>query len=134
MEILHVLLLGIAKYLMRHQMQNSSAREKNDIWGRWRSFNTSGLKIPPIQPKSMINHFLSLTGKEFRTVLQAAPFIFFQCSLSDHEREAWTCLAHLAPYIFQTEITNMEAYLKQLQIHVFFISAINSTAYCTMVQ
>lgn len=48
-------------------------------------------------------------------VLQAAPFIFFHCSLSDEEREAWTSLAHLAPYIFQTGIHDMKTYIKELR-------------------
>lgn len=117
-EILHVILLGVAKYLLQNRMQRCSAKEKNKIWGGWRSFNTSGLKVPPIQPKTMINHFLSLTGKDFRVVLQAAPFIFFQCEMSPEEREAWMTLTHLAPYIFQTEITNIEKYIKDLKLHI----------------
>lgn len=108
----------MGKYLLRNQMQRLSAKERDAVWGRWRSFNKSGLKIPPIQPKTMINHFLSLTGKDFCVVLQAAPFIFFQCGLTPQEQEAWTALTHLAPYIFQTEITDMKAYLKKLIQHI----------------
>ncbi|KAH9815244.1 hypothetical protein DFH28DRAFT_1126628 [Melampsora americana] len=112
-------------------MQKSTAKEKDEIWGRWRSFNTSGLKVPLIQPKTMITHFLSLTGKEFRVVLQAAPFIFFHCSsVSKEEREAWLSLSHLSPYIFQTEITNMASYLEQLNnlIHTFLQSVLQLSA------
>ncbi|KAH9808088.1 hypothetical protein DFH28DRAFT_1198469 [Melampsora americana] len=114
-EILHVVLLGIAKYLLRHQMNGCSSAEKDKLWGRWRSFDTSGLNIPPIQPKSMIQHFQSLNGKEFRVVLQAAPFVFLETKMSNEERQAWTALAHLAPYLFQTEITNVDLYLKELE-------------------
>ncbi|KAH9809084.1 hypothetical protein DFH28DRAFT_1225958 [Melampsora americana] len=110
-EILHVVLLGVAKYLLRNRMQRCSAKEKNEIWGHWRSFNILGLNVPPIQPTTMINHFLSLTGKDFRVVLQAAPFIFFHCEMSPEEREAWLTLTHLAPYVFQTEITDVEKYI-----------------------
>lgn len=63
-EVLHIVLLGVAKYLLRHQMGKCNSAEKETIWGRWKSFNTSGLNISPIQPKSMIQHFQSLTGKE----------------------------------------------------------------------
>ncbi|KAH9812927.1 hypothetical protein DFH28DRAFT_1129296 [Melampsora americana] len=112
-EILHVVLLGVGKYLLRHQMQRSSATEKDKIRGRWRSFETAGLNIPKIQPKTMIAHFQSLNGKEFRTVLQAAPFVFFDCDLTKEERETWKALSNLAPYIFQTKITDMDIYLTQ---------------------
>ncbi|KAH9819653.1 hypothetical protein DFH28DRAFT_886252, partial [Melampsora americana] len=129
-EVLHVILLGVSKYLLRHQMQSTSTKEKNEVWGRWRSFDTSGLNIPRIQPKTMIQHFLSLTGKEFRVVLQAAPFIFFECKMSQEERETWTALSHLAPYIFQTEISDMKSYLEQLEklIYIFLKCIVQLTA------
>ncbi|KAH9815040.1 hypothetical protein DFH28DRAFT_1166770 [Melampsora americana] len=129
-EILHVVLLGVGKYLLRHQMKNCSSGEKDKIHGRWRSFNTSGLNIPPIQPKTMIQHFQSLNGKEFRTVLQAAPFIFFECDLTPEERETWQALSNLSPYIFQTEIVDMELYLKDLgkMIQQFLKSIVKMSA------
>ncbi|KAH9822523.1 hypothetical protein DFH28DRAFT_864089, partial [Melampsora americana] len=110
-EMLHVILLGVTKYLLRNQMIRCSANEKSRISGRWRSFNSSGLNIPSIQPKTMINHFLSLNGKEFRTVIQAAPFIFLDCNLSSKERDVWNALAHLGPYLFQTQISDMKSYI-----------------------
>ncbi|KAH9817323.1 hypothetical protein DFH28DRAFT_926849 [Melampsora americana] len=129
-EILHVVLLGIAKYLLRHQMNSFSPAEKDKLWGRWRSFDTSGLQIPSIQPKTMIQNFQSLTGKEFRVVLQAAPFIFLETKMSDEEHQTWTALAHLSPYLFQTEITNIQLYLKQLEnlIQIFLKTILNLSA------
>ncbi|KAH9812257.1 hypothetical protein DFH28DRAFT_899261, partial [Melampsora americana] len=59
LKVLHVVLLGVSKYLLQHQMSSCTATKKEKIWGRWRSFNTSGLNIPPIQPKSMIQNFQS---------------------------------------------------------------------------
>ncbi|KAH9807786.1 hypothetical protein DFH28DRAFT_1137812 [Melampsora americana] len=68
---------------------------------------------------------LDLTGKDFRVVLQAAPFIFFHCEMSPEEREAWLTLTHLAPYVFQTEITDVEKYIKDLERHIeMFLKAI----------
>ncbi|KAH9812707.1 hypothetical protein DFH28DRAFT_1061525, partial [Melampsora americana] len=129
-EVLHVILLGVGKYLMRNQMNSCSGSEKDSIRGRWRSFNTSGLNIPPIQPKTMIQHFMSLNGKEFRAVLQAAPFIFFELNILAEERATWIALAHLAPYIFQTEITNIDLYLRELAclIEIFLKSIVELTA------
>ncbi|KAH9821264.1 hypothetical protein DFH28DRAFT_1079308 [Melampsora americana] len=129
-EMLHVILLGVTKYLLRNQMNRCSPTEKNRISAQWRSFNCSGLNIPPIQPKTMIIHFLSLNGKEFRTVIQAAPFIFFECNLSSEERDVWTSLAHLGPYLFQTEISDMQSYLKSCNrlIRIFLRSIVRLSA------
>ncbi|KAH9813500.1 hypothetical protein DFH28DRAFT_1171408 [Melampsora americana] len=74
-EILHVVLLGIAKYLYRDSMKdlgNTKVGSKlyNDLSGRWRSVNTKGLNVPPIQPNVFVSFYQSLVGKEFRTVLQ----------------------------------------------------------------
>lgn len=112
-------------------MEKCSAKEKEEIWGRWRSFNTAGLNIPPIQPRYMTTHFLSLTGKEFRVVLQAAPFVFFPCSsLTPQERNTWKALSHLTPYVFHTEIIDMVSYLKELNtlIKIFLHSILQLTA------
>ncbi|KAH9819229.1 hypothetical protein DFH28DRAFT_1080489 [Melampsora americana] len=129
-EMLHVILLGVTKYLLRHQMNCCSATEKNRVSAQWRSFNCLGLDIPPIQPKTMIIHFLSLNGKEFRTVIQAAPFIFFECNLSSEERDVWTSLAHLGPYLFQTEISDMQSYLNSCNrlIRIFLRSIVQLSA------
>ncbi|KAH9813956.1 hypothetical protein DFH28DRAFT_835426, partial [Melampsora americana] len=129
-EVLHVILLGVGKYLMRNQMNSCSGSKKDSIQGRWRSFNTSGLNIPPIQPKTMIQHFMSLNGKEFRAVLQAAPFIFFELNISAEEHATWIALAHLSLYIFWTEITNIDLYLCELAclIKIFLKSIVELTA------
>ncbi|KNZ50709.1 hypothetical protein VP01_4277g1, partial [Puccinia sorghi] len=48
-----------------------------EVEARWRTFNTDTLNIPPFQPKFIVNHYKSFIGKDFQTVIQAAPFIFF---------------------------------------------------------
>ncbi|KAH9811554.1 hypothetical protein DFH28DRAFT_1178981 [Melampsora americana] len=121
-EVLHVVLLGIAKYLFRDTMKElgnikAGSKTYNDLSGRWRAFNSSGLNIPPIQPNTMITYYQSLVGKEFRTVLQAVPFVLFEY-LTDAKRELWTSLCLLSSYIFQTEIPNMVTYLAELDIRI----------------
>ncbi|KAH9821274.1 hypothetical protein DFH28DRAFT_923682 [Melampsora americana] len=82
----------------------------------------------------LFNPFLrlkgDLNGKEFRTVIQAAPFIFFECNLSSEERDVWTSLAHLGPYLFQTEISDMQSYLKSCNrlIRIFLRSIVRLSA------
>ncbi|KAH9814752.1 hypothetical protein DFH28DRAFT_1127261 [Melampsora americana] len=64
-EILHVVLLGIAKYLFRDAMKSigslkAGSKNYNNISGRWLSFSTKGLKVPPIQPNTLITFYQSL--------------------------------------------------------------------------
>ncbi|POW08122.1 hypothetical protein PSTT_07747 [Puccinia striiformis] len=76
-EVLHVILLGPVKYLWRDFMGRITPTQLPQLEARWRAFNTDGLNIPPIQPRYMIAHWKSFVGKEFRVVLQAAPFVMF---------------------------------------------------------
>jgi hypothetical protein len=80
------------------------------ILARWKSFDPSGLNIPPIQPKTLTQFYQSLVGKDFRTILQTVPFVLYP-HLSDDRRKMWTALAHLGSLIFQTRITNIPSYL-----------------------
>ncbi|KAH9815232.1 hypothetical protein DFH28DRAFT_1165648 [Melampsora americana] len=121
-EILHVVLLGVVKYLFRDTMKTikpgkAGAPKYNTISARWRSFNTKGLKVPPIQPTTLIQFFQSLVGKEFRTVLQTVPFVIYDYVTED-VRNLWTALCLLGSYVFQTEIHNVDTYLKELDAHV----------------
>ncbi|KAH9815113.1 hypothetical protein DFH28DRAFT_1221255 [Melampsora americana] len=119
-EILHVVLLGIAKYLFRDAMKSigslkAGSKNYNDISGRWLSFSTKGLKVPPIQPNTLITFYQSLVGKEFRTVLQTVPFVLFE-HLTQDQRYMWTSLCLLSSYVFQTEISNLDVYLRELDL------------------
>ena len=76
-EILHVFLLGIVKYLWKDFMSHLKENQLRELVARWAAFNSEGLHIPPIQPRYMVVHYASLIGKEYRLVLQAAPFVLF---------------------------------------------------------
>ncbi|KAH9807809.1 hypothetical protein DFH28DRAFT_1201673 [Melampsora americana] len=102
-ESLHVVLLGVTKYLYRDVISNLSPPELVAVTGRWQSFGIEGLDVAPIQPHNMVHYANSLLGKDFRVVLQAAPFVFFEF-LPDDYRHCWISLVHLASYIFQTRI------------------------------
>ncbi|KAH9818305.1 hypothetical protein DFH28DRAFT_888068, partial [Melampsora americana] len=109
-ETLHVILLGVVKYLFRDAMDNMPASCLPSILARWKSFDTSGLSIPPIQPKTMTQFYQSLVGKDFRTILQTVPFVLYP-HISEERRRMWTALAHLGSLIFQTRIINIPSYL-----------------------
>ncbi|KAH9808962.1 hypothetical protein DFH28DRAFT_1192064 [Melampsora americana] len=121
-EILHVILLGVVKYLFRDTMKainpgKSGAKKFNSLSARWQSFNCKGLKVPPIQPNTLIQFFQSLVGKEFRTVLQTVPFVIYQ-HVTEEVRHLWTALCIMASYVFQTEIGDVDNYLIELDAHV----------------
>ncbi|KAH9810698.1 hypothetical protein DFH28DRAFT_1131780 [Melampsora americana] len=130
-EILHVVLLGVVKYLYRDTMKaikpgKTGAIKYNDMSARWCSFNYKGLNIPPILPHTLIQFFQSLVGKEFRTVLQTVPFVLYEHVNAD-VRHLWTALCLLGSYVFQTEISSVDIYMKELDTHVdLFLSHLMS--------
>ncbi|POW19850.1 hypothetical protein PSHT_04232 [Puccinia striiformis] len=116
-EVLHVALLGFVKYLARDVGKSLTEKQKAELVGRLQSFNTQGLNIPPIHASGMIKHIKSLVGKDFKVLIQAAPFIFFKY-LTPERRAIWTALCELVPFIFVTKIDNMEEYQTQLKAQI----------------
>ncbi|POV96124.1 hypothetical protein PSTT_15817 [Puccinia striiformis] len=116
-EILHVFLLGIVKYLVHDFVSKLSDTQKAELEGRIESFNTSSLNMPMLQPIYLVTHVKSLIGKEFKIFLQAAPFILFPF-MNTFEREIWLSLSTLSPYAFQTHINDMADFQLNLQKHV----------------
>ncbi|KAA1069115.1 hypothetical protein PGT21_011788 [Puccinia graminis f. sp. tritici] len=112
-EILHVFLLGVVKYMVRDFMRRLSAEDKLHVKARYQSFNIDGLNIPSIQPSYLTKHFANFIGKDFRVVLQAAPFVLFEY-MDGRERELWIALCLLAPLVFQTHIEDMEIFQERL--------------------
>ncbi|KAI9608726.1 hypothetical protein H4Q26_004913 [Puccinia striiformis f. sp. tritici PST-130] len=95
-EILHVFLLGVVKYLFRDFMNHLKPEEKDELVGFWRSFNTESLNIPSVKPMGLVKYASSLVGKDFKVIIQAAPFLFFQF-MDAPKRNIWIALCHLAP-------------------------------------
>jgi hypothetical protein len=86
--------------------------QKKDLLALWNSLN-----IPSIRATSMVQYLTSLIGKDFRIILQAAPFIFFQF-ITPSKIHIWSSLCHLASLIFQTHIDNMTEYISDLKNHI----------------
>ncbi|KAH9818003.1 hypothetical protein DFH28DRAFT_926198 [Melampsora americana] len=131
-ESLHVVLLGVVKYLFRDAMDNLPDSALPSVLARWKSFDTSGLNVPPIQPKTLTSYYQSLVGKDFQTILQSVPFVLYP-HFSYERRRMWTALVHLGSYIFQTEITHMRTYLENLKklVNIFLGHLIRWTAQWT---
>ncbi|EFP89671.2 uncharacterized protein PGTG_15634 [Puccinia graminis f. sp. tritici CRL 75-36-700-3] len=114
-EILHVFLLGVVKYLLRDFMTTTiKPKHLPQLIASWDSFIVQPLELGQIQGKYFVKHYKSLVGKHFRIVLQVAPFVLFQF-MNEDQRELWSAMCELSPLIFQTTILDMELYLKTLQ-------------------
>ncbi|POW05704.1 hypothetical protein PSTT_09452 [Puccinia striiformis] len=90
---------------------------KAELIGRLQSFNTQGLIIPPINANGMVKHIKSLVEKDFKVLVQVAPFTFFKYLPPEH-KAIWTALCKLVPFIFVTAINNMEEYQTQLKAQI----------------
>ncbi|KAA1109490.1 hypothetical protein PGTUg99_010474 [Puccinia graminis f. sp. tritici] len=128
-EILHVILLGIVKYLARDLVGSVPAGSRDELVGRLRSFSISALNIDSVKPEYLIKHIKSLVGRDFKILLQAGPF-FLMGFLSPEKQAIWLALCKLAPLIFQSRIGDMTQYLVDLQAHIdiFLYLMIKSTA------
>ncbi|OAV89021.1 hypothetical protein PTTG_28844 [Puccinia triticina 1-1 BBBD Race 1] len=116
-EALHVIFLGAVKYLFRDFMKTLDEDQKTELLALWYSFNTNSLNIPSIRPTSMVQYSKSLIGKDFRIVLQAAPFLFFRF-MTPSRVKIWSALCHMSALIFQTLIEDMDSYISDLRMHI----------------
>ncbi|PLW04511.1 hypothetical protein PCANC_27956 [Puccinia coronata f. sp. avenae] len=116
-EHLHVVLLGVVKYLVRDFMTSLKGKQLEQLEAAWQAFNIDSLNISSIQANYLVHHYSSLVGKDFKIVLQAAPFVFYQF-MDEKLRKLWIALGQLSTYVFQTRINNMAQYLNELRKHI----------------
>ncbi|PLW43950.1 hypothetical protein PCASD_06496 [Puccinia coronata f. sp. avenae] len=116
-EHLHVVLLGVVKYLVQDFMTSLKGKQLKQLEAAWQAFNIDSLNISSIQANYLVHHYLSLVGKDFKIVLQAAPFVFYQF-MDEKLRKLWIALGQLSTYVFQTQINNMAQYLNKLRKHI----------------
>ncbi|KAJ7432037.1 hypothetical protein FB451DRAFT_984978, partial [Mycena latifolia] len=115
-EILHVILLGFVKYFWRDAVSRQKDG-KEILKARINSFDTSGLGLAKARGNTLVQYAGSLTGRDFRLVLQIAPAVLYGL-IPDKAYEAWLALCRLAPMVFQPQITDLTAYLKRLKCAV----------------
>lgn len=112
-EILHVILLGFVKYLWRDIVQNQ-LKNKPDLLStlktRLSSFDVSGLGISPLAGKTLVQYAGSLTGHDFRTIAQVAPFVIYDFVSKDC-LVTWTALSRLIPLVWQPEIEDINMHV-----------------------
>ncbi|KAJ3875201.1 hypothetical protein F5051DRAFT_462159 [Lentinula edodes] len=114
-EVLHVILLGAVKYFWRDTVNRTNNKTDRPILiARLSSFNTWGLGIPPLNGNTLVNYAGSLTGRDFRAIAQAAPFIL-EGLISNHQLEVWKALSTLVTLVWQPKIHDIDQYLQELE-------------------
>ncbi|CAE6529069.1 unnamed protein product [Rhizoctonia solani] len=124
-EILHVILLGVAKYFWRDAVSRQSTAGKEELKARINSLDVSGLNLGPLRGTTLVQYAKSLTGRDFRAIIQTGPIILHGL-LPPCVFEAWLALSHVAPLAFQQEIDDMDVYLPRL------VSSINNLLQATV--
>ncbi|KNZ49546.1 hypothetical protein VP01_4946g3 [Puccinia sorghi] len=128
-EILHVFLLGVVKYMVRDFLKSLTVRKLLELL-QWReSVNINALNIPWMKPAYKIKHYKSLVGKDFNIILQVAPFVFFKFMSLDQQNH-WMALCMLSTYVFTTKIDNMTTSLSNIckYIRIFLHHTIKMSA------
>jgi hypothetical protein len=111
-EVLHVVLLGFVKYFWRDVVSRLGANEKQLLIQRLDSLDLRALGLPSLRGTSLVKYAGSLTGRDFRAIIQVAPLVLYGLrGLPDEAYEAWLSLARLVPLVYQLEICDLEAYL-----------------------
>ncbi|KAF8064464.1 hypothetical protein FPV67DRAFT_1672161 [Lyophyllum atratum] len=116
-EILHTWLLGNEKYVW-HDTNKDWDKKKDDLFAiRLESASIDGLTIPRPRAEYLVKYKNSLIGKHFKTLQQLGVFhIHGLCS--DNLFNLWKASGELGAVIWYPEISNMEAYLADLQVLV----------------
>ena len=110
--MLHVVLLGFIKYFWRDLIQNQIKGQDDRkvlLAQRLSSLDVSGLGISPLAGETLVNYAGSLTGRDFRNISQAAPFVIYDM-VPDDVFEAWLALSKLVPLIWQPLIKDVKEY------------------------
>ncbi|KIY49003.1 hypothetical protein FISHEDRAFT_73073 [Fistulina hepatica ATCC 64428] len=113
-EILHTVLLGFVKYLWRDAIARTKDGDKPELASRLSSFPTRGLGIPPLAGHTLVMYAGSLTGRDFRAIAQAAPFVLHNLMPPAH-MAVWVSLAKVVSLLWHPEIEDVDEYLPRLQ-------------------
>ncbi|KAF8803001.1 hypothetical protein BYT27DRAFT_7110917 [Phlegmacium glaucopus] len=119
-EVLHVILLGFIKYFWRDLIRNElgdNDDKKQLLIQRLSSLDVSGLNISPLNGKTLVQYAGSLTGRDFRHIAQAAPFVIYDL-VSPECYDAWISLSKLVPLIWQPEIEDIDKHINILNAEI----------------
>ncbi|KAG6806750.1 hypothetical protein H0H92_010138, partial [Tricholoma furcatifolium] len=116
-EILHVILLGFVKYFWRDAVTNQIKKNSpgaDTLIARLDSFDVAGLNIPKLSGQTLVQYAGSLTGRDFRAIAQAAPFVL-QGLVTPNCYTTWVALSNLIPLVWQPMIPNIDHHITALE-------------------
>jgi hypothetical protein len=94
--------------LVQNQLK-TKADQKALLVTRLNSFDVSGLGISPLAGHTLVQYSGSLTGRDFRAITQAAPFVVYDLVSADC-LATWVALSKLIPLIWQPKIKDIDAH------------------------
>ncbi|KAJ7820508.1 hypothetical protein B0H14DRAFT_2264299, partial [Mycena olivaceomarginata] len=94
------------------------------------SFNVSGLGVSPLAGHTLVNYAGSLTGRNFRIIVQAAPFVL-QGLLPAEHIELWTALSAVVTLVWQPHIMDINKYT-QVQLEAAIKHFLDCTCKLTL--
>lgn len=113
-EILHVVLLGIVKYLWRDAVSRLNTKDRNILKIRLSNLDVHGLGLSPLQGHTLVQYAGSLTGRDFRAIAQIGSAILHDL-LPSGLYSMWVALGRMVPLIYQSKILSLEKYISELE-------------------
>ncbi|KAJ6607457.1 hypothetical protein B0H10DRAFT_1818102, partial [Mycena sp. CBHHK59/15] len=113
-EILHIGLLAFVKYFWRDAVARIKNSDTDILIARFSSFNVSGLGISALSGPTLVTYSDSLAGRDFRAIVQAAPFDL-QRLLPEANLRAWAALRAVVTLVWQPHINDLNKYIVNLE-------------------
>ncbi|EIW73880.1 hypothetical protein CONPUDRAFT_25752, partial [Coniophora puteana RWD-64-598 SS2] len=116
-EILHTILLGVAKYVWWFLHNGWKENEQNIFALRLQSTDIDGLNVPPIRAAYMMQYRNNLIGKHFKTLMQT--MVFHVHGLVNHAQfNLIKSLGSLGALLWIPEINNLDTYFIDLRVAI----------------
>ena len=110
-EVLHTILLGFVKYFWRDAVSRQTCEGKDTLSQRLSSIDVSDLQLAALRGSSLVQHAGSLTGGDFKAIIQVAQAVL-QGMIPSEAYEAWTALGRLCNIVFRPRISgDFELYI-----------------------